>query len=762
MNGFGNNPKNYESAKRYDKTIIKLSFYNEGTNLKIRSQFMLYGVFIVLIPMLISTLVATGLVLNQNEKDARERIGESTRRITHELKTLEAQYSDRVQKFAKTDNIVMYTNVLYKYHSYLTDEGYTTIQKAMEIELSKLRIGLNVDVIEVFDANDNILARNASAVNTDTDNSHSRKDVAHTNILKKVNDEPIEYLVQDERFILKATAIISKKGRTLGYLVLTRYLNSNYLKEVSIVNGTEVAFFMNNTFLDGTVQKFAVRRIKTHHPVQLKIQKAPYSFIFSPVYQKGKLTFYIAVGASSLGTIQKIAQTRNILIGVALFAVLMALLLAYFWSGKTVAPLLRLVSAVKAAGQGELGQRIRVESSNEIGMLASEFNKMTTSLKDSHGQLEAANRNLFDMKEYISNIVESMTMSIVVIDKDYHITVANSEFEKTIGKRRQEIIGILVGEIIELSDDSQDFQEHLHWVMGSFETKILTKIHCRVGEHNIISNLRLSPMLEGEKQLVGAVIIIEDITARVNLEEELTLSQRLAAIGKLAAGLAHEINNPLGIILNYIEICQMDEKDEKVKGYLMRITSETERIAEIIRQLLEFSRQTKTQFRPVDLIEVVDDTIDFIEYKLRKEGIRLQKRYSLSKAMVLADKSQLKQVFLNIILNALQAMQHGGRLTIRLHETDDGQAFSLSFIDSGKGIAKEILDKVFDPFFSTKAIGEGTGLGLSVSYGIIQEHAGSIEVTSKEGTGSTFTIKLKKITILEEGVADVPSNHSHC
>ncbi len=713
--------------------------------MKIRSQFMLYGVFIVLIPMLVSTLVATSLVLNQNEKDARERIRESTQRITHELKTIEAQYSDRVQKFAKTDNIVMYTNVLYKYHSYLTAEGYTTIQKAMEVELSKLRIGLNVDVIEVFDANGNILAKNASALDIGPGYNDSRKDMAaHAKIRKEVNNEPIEYLVQDNRFILKATGIISKKGRILGYLVLTRYLNSNYLKEVSIVNGTEVAFFMNNTFLDGTVKRFAARQIKSYHPVQLQIQKAPYSFIFSPIYQKETITFYVAVGASSLGTIQKIAQTRNILIGVALFSVFMALLLAYYWSGKTVAPLLRLVSAAKAIGQGELGQRIQVESSNEIGMLAAEFNKMTTSLKDSHGQLEAANRNLFDMKEYISNIVESMTMSIVVIDEDYHITVINSEFEKTIGKRRQEIIGILVGEIIKLSDDNQDLQEHLNWVMGSFETKILTKIHCQVGGQNITSNLRLSPMLEGEKRLVGAVIIIEDITARVNLEEELALSQRLAAIGKLAAGLAHEINNPLGIILNYIEICQMDEKDEKVKGYLTRITSETERIAEIIRQLLEFSRQTKTQFKPVNLIEVVDDTIDFIEYKLRKEGIELQKRYSVNQAMVLADKSQLKQVFLNIILNALQAMDNGGHLLICLHETDDGQAFSLSFTDSGKGIAKEILDKVFDPFFSTKEIGEGTGLGLSVSYGIIQEHGGSIEVVSKEGSGSTFTVKLKK------------------
>jgi PAS domain S-box-containing protein len=723
--------------------------------LRIKSQFMLYGVFIVLIPMLVSTFVATSLVLRQNEKDARDRIGESTKRIIHELESMEAQYSDRVQKFAKTDNVVMDTNVLYKYHSYLTPDGHDTIQKALEVELSKLKIGLNVDVIEVFDANANVLARNSTTVNSGKPGHYySEKNADYIALPTNVNNQAIEYLIQDGRFILKASSIISKRGRTIGYLVLTKYLDSNYLKEVSIANATEIAFFKNNTFLDGTVKKFKVPKLKSSHPIQLKILNDPYNFIFSPIYKQGKTTFYVAVGTSSRGTIQKIAQTRNILFGVALFAILLALILAYVWSGKTVAPLLHLVSAAKAIGQGDLEQKIQVESSNEIGMLASEFNKMTVSLRDSHGQLEEANRNLFDMKEYISNIVESMSVSIVVINKEYRITVINSEFEKALGKHRNTTINSLVQDIIDISSDNESLKQNLQTVMTSLETKILTKIRCRIGAQNIIGNLRLSPLLDGDKCLAGAVIIIEDISARVNLEEELALSQRLAAIGKLAAGLAHEVNNPLGIILNYIEICHMDVHDEKVKGYLSRISSETERIAEIIQHLLEFSRQSETKFKAVDLVEVIDETVDLIEYKLHKERIQLSKNYSLNEAWVLADKSRLKQVFLNIILNAFQAMEHGGSLAIDLHETEDGLGFSLSFTDSGKGITKKNLDKVFDPFFSTKEIGEGTGLGLSVSYGIIQEHSGSIEVISEEGHGSTFIIALKKLNTSEDGAAN--------
>lgn len=705
--------------------------------MKFRSKVMVLGVFIVLLPMIVSTFVATSLVLSQNEKDARERISESTRRITRGLKEIESQYSDRGQKYAKTQNLVMYTNVLYRYREYLTPEGYQTVQNDLTVDLTKLKIGLNVDVIEVRDPENRLLAINANF----------NKPLITANEPGR-NRDGIKYLTEEGRFILKSTSTIQKRGRLLGYLILTKYLDSAYLKEVSGVNSTEVAFFKNKQFLDGTIRKFAVGRIRFDHPVQIRVRGIPYRFIFSPIYRQGEVRYYVAVGVSYLKTLQKITETAILLIGVALGAILVAVILTYYWSGRTVGPLLRLVSVVQAIGRGDLTQKITAESSDEIGLLASEFNKMTVSLRESRDQLETANQNLYDMKEYISNIINSMTMSVVVINNQCLITVVNTECEKLLKISRDGLVGQNIEAVIAFGD-GESLPRQLQLVKQTNQTRILPKVHCQMGQENLIANIRFSPLEDVNHSISGVVLVIEDITARVGLEEKLALSQKLASIGRLTAGLAHEINNPLGIILNYIEVCRMDTQDEKIGSYLRKIGSETERIAEIIQRLLEFSRQSETKFKPVNLVDILEETLDLVEFKFRKERIELIRAYHPGDAMVMADKSQLKQVFLNIILNALQAMPRGGRLTIRLAESGDGQGFDLSFADSGQGIARDHLPRIFDPFFTTKEIGEGTGLGLSVSYGIIQEHFGTIDVRSNPGDGSTFTIKLKKFSELE-------------
>ncbi|TCL56034.1 PAS domain S-box-containing protein [Hydrogenispora ethanolica] len=716
--------------------------------MKFRSKVMLLGVTIVLLPMLVSTFAATRLVFSQNEKDAHERIRESTARIIRELQSIEAQYAERGRKYAKTDNLVMYTNVLFRYHKYLTPEGYATVQNSLSVDLTKLKIGLNVDNIEVRDAYNKLLARDASsgaAVPAD----------AAASPVRAPRRDGTRYLLQGGRFILQSTSTIQKRDRLLGYLILTKYLDANFLKEVSGVNGTEVAFFRNNRFLDGTIARFPVTEMAHSdlaHPIQIKIQKTPYSFIFSPIYAEGNDQYYVAVGVSYLKTLQKINETARILIGVAVGAMLIALVLIYFWSGRTVGPLLRLVNAVQAIGRGDLGQKITVESSDEIGLLASEFNQMTTSLQESRSQLEDANRNLFEMKEYISNIVDSMTMSLVVVDSGFRITVVNLEFEKWLGESRERLVGRSLEDLLELGDGAL-LHKHLLRVIETHETQILTKVHCKIGTRKIVANIRFSPLEDVEQSSAGVVMIIEDITSRVNLEEKLAISQRLASIGNLDAGLAHEVNNPLGIILNYIEVCRMDTQDEKLDSYLKKIGSETERIAGIIQRLLEFSRQSETRFKPVNLPEIIEETVDLVEFKLRKENIVLERDYGLDEAWVMADKSRLKQVFLNIILNAVQSMPGGGRLAVRLAESGDGQGFDLAFCDSGRGIPKEHLSRIFDPFFTTKEVGEGTGLGLSVSYGIIQEHFGTIDVKSTEGKGSTFTVRLKKIASEERSSA---------
>jgi PAS domain S-box-containing protein len=710
-----------------------------------RTRVAILGVSIVLFTMLISMFTATTLVLNQSGQDARGRLEEAARRITDDLKNTEYQYADRVRRYAETDNVIMYTNVLYKYHSYFTPEGLHTVRKDLCLELSKLKIGLNVDIIEVYDKKMTLLGRNSSADGGSTVSTIPEPS-PNQDVMKAIvtNDEVrIKYLIENGNLLFMASTPIRKRDEVVGYLVLKKNLDPAYIKATAVANGTEIAFFHDQKFLAGTIDPFSFPQKVPSEPILLKSRGHPYRFLFVPIFFDNGSTFYMAIGLSDAGTIRKMNETRNTLIGVALFAVTLAFILTYFWSGSIVGPLLRLVGAVQAISRGDLKQKISVENSDEIGLLASEFNKMTTSLKESRDQLETVNRDLYDMKEYISNIVESMTVSVIVIGLNYQVTMVNSEFEKVFGCPRTELIGEDVTKLIRF-DAEDDFRWQLRSVMDSLKTKILNKTQCLLNHKKITANLHLSPMMDVNKVLTGIVIIIEDVTNYINLEERLAFSQKMASIGTLAAGLAHEVNNPLGIILNYLEVMMMDSNDHKSLGYLKRLQSETERIAKIIQRLLEFSRKSETKFEPIELMKELEVTLEFVDYRLRKQQIQLIRDYQLKEAWVTGDKNLLKQVFLNIILNAAQAMENGGSLSIKVSETIPGEEYAIIFTDTGKGISSEHLNKVFDPFYTTKKIGEGTGMGLTISYGIIQEHGGTIDVESRKAEGTQVTIKLKR------------------
>jgi two-component system NtrC family sensor kinase len=226
-------------------------------------------------------------------------------------------------------------------------------------------------------------------------------------------------------------------------------------------------------------------------------------------------------------------------------------------------------------------------------------------------------------------------------------------------------------------------------------------------------------------------------------QEQLIQSEKLASLGKLAAGVAHEINNPLTGVLTYSSLLLKDEKvDPQMKEDLEVIVNETTRCRKIVKGLLEFARQTEPSKSPANINKVVEETLSLLENQAIFHNIKVVKKLKKDHPTVMVDVDQIKQVFVNIILNAAEAMSEGGTLTIESDLEAQGKFVKVSFTDTGSGISEENLSKIFDPFFTTKRSGKGTGLGLSVSYGIIQRHKGFLEVKSKLGKGSTFTIKL--------------------
>jgi PAS domain S-box-containing protein len=258
-----------------------------------------------------------------------------------------------------------------------------------------------------------------------------------------------------------------------------------------------------------------------------------------------------------------------------------------------------------------------------------------------------------------------------------------------------------------------------------------------------------------EGRTTGLLSSGEDVTDRKKAQEELIRSEKLAAIGQLAAGVAHEVNNPLAGLLVYFKVLlkkygEGKLQTEETERQLLEMERETARSSRIIKDLLDFSRQTEPDLRPIDINEAVDATLSIIGHQIRLGNIDLDKRLASGLPRVVADFDQIQQALMNVVINAIQAMPEGGSLTIetsldegvRLGEST-GDAVRIAISDCGKGIPEEHLEKVFAPFFSTKPKGEGVGLGLSTVQGIIERHKGELKVESTLNEGTTLTMRLE-------------------
>jgi two-component system, NtrC family, sensor kinase len=256
-------------------------------------------------------------------------------------------------------------------------------------------------------------------------------------------------------------------------------------------------------------------------------------------------------------------------------------------------------------------------------------------------------------------------------------------------------------------------------------------------------NVAIAPLVTRTFQVIGRLVIMDDITERVDLEGQLSQADKLSSIGLLAAGVAHEVNTPLAVISSYTQmLAKQLQGDPQKSGLLEKITRQTFRASEIVNNLLNFSRTSGTEFGDIDINKVITDTLALLEHQFKIAKIQVESDLTGQISPVQGNPGRLQQVFLNLFLNAKDAMPGGGKLNVA---TSNGDMVSVRVSDTGSGIAPEHIQRIYDPFFTTKTAPKegqkrGTGLGLSVTYGIIQEHAGKIRVESNPGSGTTFAL----------------------
>ncbi len=340
------------------------------------------------------------------------------------------------------------------------------------------------------------------------------------------------------------------------------------------------------------------------------------------------------------------------------------------------------------------------------------------------------------LKDFSENIVESLRIGVVTVDLEDRIESWNPQLEDLLEIPRSEALRRKLDEVLphDLSAEvsAQAASDH---VSGIYRFHLNTR-----SNRHLVVNASIAPLLAKNGARLGRLVLLDDITQRVRLEDQMVQTEKLTSLGLLAAGVAHEVNTPLAVISNYIQMLakQIPEDDPRQKT-IERIVKQTFRASEIVNNLLNFSRTGGTAPVEVDLNLVLEETLTLVQHPFKTAQVNVVKNYAERLPVILGSTTRLQQVFLNLFMNARDAMPAGGMLEVRTGARNG--SIEVEVTDTGAGIPPEHLHRIFDPFFTTKATGRGTGLGLSVSYGIIKEHAGKVDVRSTPGKGTSFRLE---------------------
>ncbi len=385
-------------------------------------------------------------------------------------------------------------------------------------------------------------------------------------------------------------------------------------------------------------------------------------------------------------------------------------------------------------------------SSEDVELLQTLAGYLAVAIENTrlYASLQAQISEYERLKEFNENIVESIAVGVAAVDLQGRVESWNAQMEVLSAQPRGQVLGRPIQEVLGSQFGAEFTRLCQHQGIRQNSKMRMT---LGAGEARTI-NLAVAPLLTRRFEIVGHIVLVDDITMQTELEHQLAQAERLGTVGLLAAGVAHEVNTPLAVISSYTQLLakQLSPSDPR-SSVLDKITRQTFRASEIISSLLNFSRSANNEMAELDLNAVIGETLSLLEHPLRSAGVSVSASFEDNLPRVMGNAGRLQQVFLNLALNARDAMPTGGDLSIRTWAREDRIAVEVR--DSGSGIAPEARSRIFDPFFTTKhaerargALHSGTGLGLSVSYAILQEHGGTISVASEPGEGACFLLEL--------------------
>lgn len=449
-----------------------------------------------------------------------------------------------------------------------------------------------------------------------------------------------------------------------------------------------------------------------------------------------------AAAAAESASLAERNASKSMLVG-ALVVLASGIGLALYLARSFSSPVLDLGRGARFIGDGNFSHRIRLQTGDELEELAGRFNAMAERLEASYGLLEERvrerTRELERSGERLRRLFDGISDGISVIGSDYKILNVNRGIAAMAGQSEAG----LVGKSCYNAYNGSDYPCEGCPAGSVFETGAASSRQlrwCVAGRKTREMLVTIFPLIEQEGRVVQAIEYAKDISDKVALERKLFQSAKLAGIGTLAAGVAHEIRNPLGIMKTSADMIRRNSRDGEQNRELAEfMIEEVDRLNRVVTRLLDFARPQAPKIEPCEVAAVMERALALVGPQYRLQDFEIVKEYAGGIQMARGDHEQLCQVFLNLIINAAQAMPAGGRLTLS-SGAGDGEGVWASVGDTGAGIDDRIMESIFDPFFTTKE--DGSGLGLAIAYRIVESHKGRLDVKSAPGKGTTFTITL--------------------
>lgn len=465
--------------------------------------------------------------------------------------------------------------------------------------------------------------------------------------------------------------------------------------------------------------------------------------IYAAISFVPEVNWMVMVEQSERNIFAQMNKLKQQLMGYILIIIVISTISSLFLAKSITNPIKELVTSVRKTGKDISNFKgIPVMGSDEIGELSKAFNDMSFRLKIHVNQLKDSYQKVNEVQQYLNNIIESVASGILVMDRNGTITVFNKAAEKITRFKSDEFLGKNIMDFYTATEFGADILREKGKICRYQETKLITK-----DNEEIPISVSTSLIKNSRDEIIGTIFLFNDLSQIKMLEDELKREDRIRTMGEMAANIIHEIGNPLAGISNLLQVLKENYAEDEIREEVLNtLEEEVGNLNKMVINFLDFSKTSSLNPKSTDIVELIDDILYLLKADIIAKKIRIKKEVGREILKVYIDERTIKQCFLNILINAVQAVKEYGEIELKYktkNEPADGQEKKFVEIlvrDNGTGIQPDKIEKIFSPFFTTKK--GGTGLGLAIAYKLIKENGGRIAVKSEVGKGTEFSILL--------------------